>query len=388
MQNAIYTIFKKEMKDILRDWRALLTVMLVSVLAGPILLLMISNMLASFEARAERRIIVVHGIENAPSLANYLARETTQLEPAPADYEQALLDGRIQDPVLVIPQDFEKQWRKGEPQTLHIYTNSSNARANAGVARVKRWVAGLAGENATIKTALSGVAPNAYDTVAIEEIDLASAQAETAKVFGMLPYFLVLAALYGVWGSALDVTIGEKERGTLEPLLIVPHSTSKIVWGKWLAVWTVGAAITSIAVLSFILAQTLMHSDTLKAMFAFGWQEALSCLILLLPLCGLFAAALMTVGVFAKSTRQAQANATALLLVSAFLPLASQLNQEVSPMWHAFTPVIAEHFHIMGILKGEFQGNMQAALAGLVAITIIIMLLQLSAKNMTKRLQR
>lgn len=383
LQHPILIIYKKEFKDIVRDWRALITVSLVSILAGPILLLMISNMLANFEARAERRIIVIHGIEHAPSLANHLARETTQIEQAPDDYEQALLEGRLLDPVLVIPADFEEKWQNGIPQTVNIYTNSSNARINAGVSRVKRWVGGLAGDVASINLALKGVAPSAHDTIGIEDIDLASAQAETAKVFGMLPYFLVLAALYGIWGSALDTTVGEKERGTLEPLLILPHPASTIVWGKWLAVWSVGAIITSIAVVSFIPAQAMMNSETLRAMFAYGWREAAICLLLLIPLCGLFSAILMTVGIYAKTSRQGQANATAVLLVSTFIPLLSQLNEQTQQTWHAYAPVVAQHFHIMAILKGEYSSHLQTIYAGLIAIVLSFLIFSFGAKRIT-----
>ena len=349
----IYVIFKKEYKDIVRDTRALLTVSLISILAGPLILLMISNMLASFETRAERRVIVVHGIENAPSLENHLKRETTVIEKAPDDYAQALLDGKLVDPVLVIPTDFEEHWLKGEPQSLTIMTNSSNARIHAGVGRVKRWVSGLSGDRNSILLAMRGVSPNAGEFINLEDVDLASAKAETAKIFGLLPYFLVLAALYGVWGSALDTTVGERERGTLEPLLVIPHPAWKVVLGKWCAVVLVGSLIAGIAILSFLPAQWLMQSETLRAMFTFGWFEVLICFVVILPLTGLFAAMLMLVGIFAKNTRQAQANATVVLLISTFLPMMTQLGSNEIKTWHHWFPMLAQHHHILELFKGE-----------------------------------
>ncbi len=350
---AILVIFKKELKDILRDTRALLTVSIVSILAGPVILLMISNMLAGFEARAERRIVVVHGIEHAPSLENHLLRETAQIETAPVDYEQALLDGRMVDPVLIVPLDFEEKWQKGEPQQLTVMTNSSNARINAGVGRLKRWVSGLAGDQASMNSAIAGFSPNANELLRFEDIDLANARAQSVKIFTMLPYFLVLAALYGVWGSALDTTVGEKERGTLEPLLVLPHSVWRVIFAKWLAVFCIGAIITSVAVLSFIPAQTMMHSEVLKTMFAFGWPEVVTTLVLVLPLTGLFAALLMLVGAMAKSTRQAQANTTLVLLVSTFLPMMFQMQMGEQQLWHAWLPMVAQHYHVLQMFKGE-----------------------------------
>lgn len=378
--SAIFVIFKKEFKDIVRDTRALLVVSVVSILAGPIILLLISNMLAGFEARAERRIVVVHGIEHAPSLKNHLLRETAQIEQAPEDYEQALLTGKLLDPVLVVPRDFEEKWQRGEPQQLTVMTYSSNARIKAGVSRLKRWVGGLSAEQATINTAINGYSPNANDLIGFEEVDLANARAEMVKIFAMLPYFLVLAALYGVWGSALDTTVGEKERGTLEPLLVIPHKVWRVIAGKWLAVYSVGVLITSVAVLSFIPAQGLMQSETLKTMFAFGWVEAGITLLLILPLTGLFSALLMLVGAMANTTRQAQANATSVLLISTFLPMVAQINSTAEQAWHGWVPMVAQHHHILQMFKGEILDWLAMFGAAGLSFALIFLLLSITVK--------
>lgn len=366
--SAIWVIFKKEIKDILRDTRALLTVSFVSIMAGPVILLMISNMLAGFEARTERRIVIVHGIEHAPSLENHLLRETAQIDKAPDDYEQALLEGRMLDPVLIVPKDFQEKWEKGEPQTLTIMTNSSNARINAGVGRLKRWVTGLVSDQALINTAIAGISPNANELLNFEDVDLANARAQTVKIFTMLPYFLVLAALYGVWGSALDTTVGEKERGTLEPLLVIPHKVWSVIFAKWLAVFSVGAIITCIAIISFIPAQLWMQSEVLKTMFAFGWAEVVTSLILILPLTGLFAALLMFVGSMAKTTRQAQANTTVVLLISTFLPMVAQMQADEHQTWHAWVPMVAQHHHTLQMFQGEVLNWFEILGSGLLSM--------------------
>lgn len=385
---AIWVIFKKELKDILRDTRALMTVSLVSILAGPVIMLMISNMLAGFEARAERRIVVVYGIEHAPSLKNHLLRETAQIENAPEDYELALLEGRLVDPVLVIPENFEEKWLKGEPQLLTVMTNSSNARINAGVGRLKRWVAGLASDQAVINSAIAGFSPNANELLGFEDIDLANSRAQSVKIFTMLPYFFVLAALYGVWGSALETTVGEREKSTLEPLLVIPHRVWRVILGKWLAVFSVGAVITSVAVISFIPAQSMMHSEMLKTMFAFGWPEVATSLLLVLPLTGLFAALLMMVGAMARSTRQAQANSTLVLLISTFLPMVFQMQMEEQQTWQQWMPMVSQHYHILQMLKGEPFNRLAIGGTGLASGLLMMVLLLLTVHFFQSRNHR
>lgn len=363
--HVIKTVFKKEFIDILRDTRALLTVALIAILSGPVILLIISNMVASFETHAERRILVAYGMENAPSLENHLRIQTVQIQRAPENYELALVNGNLIDPVVVIPNDFEKKWQAGEHQTLEIITNSANGRVNASVGRVKRWLSRFARERALVQMAMRGVAPAASEFVSIEKIDLANAAAYSSRIFNMLPYFLVLAALYGVWGSAIDTTVGEKDRRTLEPLLVIPHPTWKMFVGKWLGVSSVGSLVAAIAVLSFLPAQWLMESETLKAMFHFGWFEALVCLVLILPLSGLFAALLMLVGVMAQTMRQAQANASLVLLVITFLPMLF-LTTEVAQGAKRWLPILAHHHHVTSLFNTDitdFSGIITTVLA-------------------------
>ena len=84
---ALFTIYRKEIVDALRDRRTLLTVLASSVLMGPLVLLAISGLVATLEANAEQREVVVAGIEQAPTLVNFFERQTYTVKPAPADYE-------------------------------------------------------------------------------------------------------------------------------------------------------------------------------------------------------------------------------------------------------------------------------------------------------------
>src|SRR5690606_19263627 len=111
--HIVGVVFFKELADILRDRRALLTVGLVSILSGPVLLLMLAGRLSWIEAHAARRIMLVEGMEHAPTLQNYLERETIRLELPPSGYIEDLKLGRLPDPVVVVPADFEQTLAAG-----------------------------------------------------------------------------------------------------------------------------------------------------------------------------------------------------------------------------------------------------------------------------------
>lgn len=371
----VAVVFAKECADILRDRRALLTVGVVAVLAGPVLLLMLADMLASFEARAERRIALVEGIEHAPTLRNYLLRETVRIEPAPAGYEEALRLGRLPDPVLVIPPDFEAALAAGTAPRLVIVTDSTNGRANAGLVRLQRWLGGFAGERGALELAMRGVAAGNHGRLDLQTHDLASPLAGAVRVFGMLPFFFVLAALYGVWGAALDATAGERERGTLQPLWMTPARGFALVAGKWLAVSVVGGGITALAIIGFIPAQALMPGEALRAMFAFGAYEALLSLVLFLPLAGLFAALLMLVGCVARSLREAQAGATVVVLAVAMLPLLLKTSASGAAGWHYWLPLAAQHVHMLTLLSGDSLPAQSFGGTGVLCLALIVVLL-------------
>src|SRR3954453_5309929 len=104
---AVVTIFRKEVVDALRDRRTLLTVLISSVLMGPLVLLAISGLVASLESNAEQREVVVSGLDFAPTLQNYFERQTFTVRAAPADFEAKLRSATLTDAVVVVPEDFE-----------------------------------------------------------------------------------------------------------------------------------------------------------------------------------------------------------------------------------------------------------------------------------------
>ena len=104
---SCWIVFTKEVADALRDRRTLLRLLVPAVLMGPLLLFALSTLIASLEARAEKREVLVVGMDHAPSLRNYLERQTYTVTAAPADFEQQLRDNKLGDPVVVVPKDFE-----------------------------------------------------------------------------------------------------------------------------------------------------------------------------------------------------------------------------------------------------------------------------------------
>lgn len=350
---AFKTVFLKEVTDALRDRRTLLRLLIPAVAMGPLLLMALSGLIASLEERAEKREVFVLGIEHAPTLRNYLERQTFTVKAPPADYEAQLRASKLQAPVLVIAPGFEKALAEGEQVSVTLVSDSANQRAQAGVGSTSRLLGGFSRERASLTLALRGVSTEQLQPLLVEERDLASTQARATRLTSMVPMFIIMAVLYGALTAALDSTAGERERGSLEPLLMNPTPHAAIVAGKWGAVALLGMAVALLSNLSFLPAQRLLQSDSLQAMFQFGWGEVFTFLALQLPLAAGISAVLMALAIRTKTFKEAQASATLVMTVVSLAPMVSIMNPGGEAGWYLWVPGLGQNTLMMLVLKGE-----------------------------------
>ena len=369
---AAWSVYRKELVDALRDRRTLFMVLISSVAIGPLVLMLVSSLVAGIEKRAEARELVVQGIEHAPTLQNFLLRQTYSIRAAPPGFEQALRDSKLGEPVLVVPATFETDLARGEPPVLELVSSAANQRAQTGTGSVLRLLRAFNQEQATLRLAVRGVAAATLEVVRVEERDLADPATRAAQLATMVPFFVLMAVLYGALNAALDTTAGERERGSLEPLLMNPAARLSIVLGKWGAVASVGMLIAVLSCLSFLPGQWLLRSEALAAMFRFGVGEALAFIALLLPLAGALAALLMAIAIRCKSFKEAQANTTVVLLVVSMLPLVTVFNQEGTAPWHLWVPALAQTTLMGRVLKGEALQWPDVATATLVCVLLTV----------------
>lgn len=379
---SAWRVYLKELLDALRDRRTLLVVLLSSVALGPLILVAISQLVGTMERRAEARVIVVQGMEHAPGLRNFLERQTYTVQAAPAEFEKQLKDSKLGDPVLVIPATFQADLARGEAPVVDLMSSSGNQRAEAGNNRVLRLLRGYNQEQATLQLAVRGISPTALETIVVEERDLADPGVRAAQLAVMVPYFVMMAVLYGALNAALDTTAGERERGSLEPLLMNPASRWSLVLGKWGAVVSVGMLIAVLSCMSFLPAQWLLRSETLAAVFQFGLREALWFIGLLLPLAAGLSALLMAIAIRCKTFKEAQANATVVILAVSLMPLMTLFNQEGAAPWHLWVPALAQSTLMAQVLKGETLHMADLALSAAVGVAVTVLALGYVARTL------
>jgi sodium transport system permease protein len=348
-----WPVFTKELRDALRDRRTLLTMLVSAVLMGPLMLVALSLLVADLETRAESRELLAVGLDSAPTLRNYLLRQNRVLLAAPPDHEQQLADRRLGQAVLVVPPGFEADLAAGLLPQLRLVSASANLRAQGSAQTWQRLLQGFNQEQATLRLALRGVPPAALHVVQVDEEDLAGPLARAAQFTRLLPYFVLMAVVYGALNAALDTTAGERERGSLEPLLMTPVSRGALVLGKWGAVAAVGMGVALLSCFSFLSGQWLLRSETLAAMFHFGLREAALFLALLLPMAALVSALLMAVAIRCRTFKEAQASGTVVVVLMSLVPMVALFNQGGEPAWYRWVPALAQFTLMNRVLEAE-----------------------------------
>jgi sodium transport system permease protein len=195
---------------------------------------------------------------------------------------------------------------------------------------------------------------------------------------------VLMAVLYGALHAALDTTAGERERGSLEPLLMNPASRAALVLGKWGAVACVAMLIALLSCASFLPGQWLLRSETLAAMFRFGMREGAMFLALLLPLAGALSALLMAIAIRCRSFKEAQANATGLVLAVSLLPLLTLLNQDGEAPWHLWLPALAQITLMGRVLKGEPMAAWELVLPLVICVLLTALCLAYVAQSLKR----
>jgi sodium transport system permease protein len=378
--NRVWIVFRKELVDSLRELSNLLMVLLSSVAMGPLVLVLISTLVSGMEERAEARELFAVGMQYAPTLRNFIERQTYTIKEAPADYEQRLKDSKLADPVLVIGKEFEVDFATGRTPVVELVSSSANRRAEGGARRINGLLRGFNREQSMLRLAVRGVAPATLEPIQVEERDLADPAARAAQMAFMVPFFVLMAVVYGTLTAALDTTAGERERGSLEPLMMNPATPLALTAGKWGAVAFVGMTIAVLSCFSFLPGQWLLRSESLAAMFRFGPSEAGTFLLLLLPLAGLLGALLMAIAIRCKTFKEAQANATVVVLAVSLLPLLSIFSQSGEAAWHLWVPALAQITLMARVLKGEALAALDVGIPLLVCVALSVLCLAYVAR--------
>ncbi|USX13683.1 ABC transporter permease [Oxalobacteraceae bacterium OTU3CAMAD1] len=366
----MWTIYLKELLELVRDRKTFFFTVFVPVIAMPLIFtgfgMLSTNMFK--QASQAQMTYAIFGKEHAPQLAARFAEEKGLREvvlSGPDEIKRAIGDDRIKF-ALVIPADLESTLARHQQGVIELHYNSASA-----IDMTRKRVAAVLGNhnNAVRELALPALNLNkdqlrfALDPIKLEDRTTANKREQTgAMIGGLVPYILLMVCLVSAMYPAIDTGAGEKERGTLETLLLAPVSRTSIVLAKFLMLFTVGLTSALLMIASIgglmIFGESLMSGDVAQMARSIGLFDLAMVALMLVPTAAMFAAILLSISVYAKSYKEASGLISPLMIVT-ILPTLAALLPGVEMNWKwAMVPLTNVSLAMKELVKGTMDYSM------------------------------
>ena len=364
----VLRVFNKEVIDNFRDRRTLFSALIFGPLFGPVLFaVMVTLMLDQTLSKLDETLeLPITGAEHAPNLITFLKRYDIQPQPGPQDLDaarQLVKDGE-HDVVLWIEPDYGLAITQGIPARLTLVVDQSNSRAGQSIARLRRLLSSYGTRMGALRLQVRGLNPWLVRPITVDQLDVSTPTGRSVVLLGMLTYFLLFAMLMGGLYLAIDTTAGERERGSLEPLLTLPISRGQLLLGKLLATVFYMLLSLLLTLTTFAVALTFVPLERLGMSANFGLGVAAAAFLVLAPFSLLGAALMTVVASFTKSYKEAQTYLTLVLLIPT-LPIMfaaiAGTKPSVELMW---IPSLSQHLLITDLIKDEPVSMLYGALSG------------------------
>jgi sodium transport system permease protein len=352
---GFWVVLAKECRDNLRDRRTILAAFSLALLGPAMFAALMAFVLDSTLGGSRDSFrIAVTGADFAPRLIEYLGRQNVEIDPVDlADPRQAVREGR-ESLVLVIEPDYGERFETGQINVVTLVHDSSEmgtARRNFALAR--QMIAQYGQKLGLLRVQLRGVDPAVLNPIRVGEIDTASPAARAVSILGVLPYLLVLVVFMGGFYLAIDATAGEREHGSLEPLLSQPISRTALVLGKVAAASVFSAASTVLFLVGLALSIPWVPLHRVGMSLALDAPTCVAIFAVCVPLILLGAALLTVVASFARSYKEAQTYLTIVILVPTLPLIVTQMLDLEQSAHLMLVPSLSQASLITDLIKGE-----------------------------------
>jgi len=349
------TVLLKECRDNFRDRRTILSSFSLAVL-GPLLFIGLMSFVlnTALGESSEPAEVSITGAEYAPDLIDYLASRNTEITLIDSEDPRTDVVERRHDLILAIPEDYQARFTEGLMVPVTLWHDSSQiGSSRRNFSAVRAMVGSYARTIGVLRLQLRGVDPTIANPIVVQEMDTASPAARALTVLATLPYLLILVVFMGGFYLAIDATAGEREHGSLEPLLCQPISRAALVLGKTCAAAVFSAVSLALFLVSFAIA--IPFAPLHKIGMSLEVDVAMSAAIFFVstPLMVLGAAVLTSVASYAKSYKEAQTYLTMVILVPT-LPLIVTQMMNIEPSAVLMTvPSLSQSMLINQLITGE-----------------------------------
>lgn len=371
---AVLVVTWKELIDLSRDKRSLSNVFLMGALLGPFLAMgMLAMSLQMVIDEAEKTLLIpASGVEYAPELVRYLKQRDIELV-ASKTLEVQVTEQRY-EVALRIPEDFSGKMQSGSPAVIELIYDEVRTKSTVQKRRLQDAVAGFSAQVGSLRLLARGVDPAVMQAALVRPRDVSTGSSgNAAKLLVMLPYFLIIGMIQASMFIASDVTAGERERQSLEPLLINPVEPGMIMLGKLMINVLTCVAVVCVSAAAFVLGSRALPVEEIGLLI--DPMAIPSVLLVLLPLALLVAPLMTFLGAYAKSVREAQTYLSIVILVAILPSVVQMIMQAKVVSWQLLIPLWSQNYIVNEIFRGADIDSMSWILsaAGSLVVGIVFM---------------
>ena len=387
-------VYRKELVDSLRDRRTLISMIVVPLLLMPLLTIGLGVVAVRQVGQASEEVprVMIIGGEDSPNLqAEFKKLKGVEIVPPTADYAEQITSKQIRAAVE-IPAGFDAKLAAGESMSVKIYIYEGELKSGFGADRLQRFLREFRDRAIRERLEVRHLPENLVRPFDIQRLNVATPEKVSGAILGgLVPYFVILLCLTGAMYPAMDLTAGEKERGTIETILCSPVSRTHLVLGKFLMVLTASVATAALSILSmtvsFAVGKKMLQgvaNGTADAALQITMtaKAIIFVFVMVVPLAVLFSAALLAIALFAKSFKEAQSYISPLMIVVVLPAVAAVLPGVELNAALALVPVLNASLVSKEIMTGTYHWNYIAlifassCIYAAVAIAIAVKLFQ------------
>jgi len=350
---TVWTVLRKELRDIVRDRRTLLLTVFLGPVLTPLLMLGLFTLMQSrTETQLEEALEVpVLGAEHAPNLLAFLAGQGITVTAPPGDIDAAVLRQDV-DVALAIDPQFAEDWRAGRPARVEVIHDSTRRNAEIPVKRLRAALTAYREQVGALRLYARGIDASITRPISLGSRDLATPEAKGGIVLSMLlPYLLIFISFIGGMALILDATAGERERQSLEPLLATPASRGALVSGKLAAAGVLG--LLSVLLTLLALKGSAQLASGIGEMLDVRLASVGKLLLILVPMILIGNSLLTLLAASAKSLKEAQSHMSWVVLLPMLPSMVLMFTPLKTQLWQFAVPFLAQNQMILKVVRGE-----------------------------------
>ena len=317
--------------------------------------------------------VTVNGQEHAPNLIQFLKQNNVEINSGPENPEAAILNKKEKF-VIEITKDYAEQWRAGEPAGINIYSDDSETSGRKQLRKARSLINAYNVQIARLRMQARGIDSNIGKPINLHNIDISTPSSRSAMMLYMIPFMLIIAVLMGGLYLSIDLTAGEKERKSLEPLLTLPFSRSEIVAGKYLTTVIFSFISYTVMLIMFYFIMPFVPFEKLDMQSNFGLDVVFKCLIIGLPLSFFASSLLMLCSAYAKSFKEAQTYIPILMMLT-MIPIGIAGFKDLATSAQAMlVPNMGQNMLILDLIKGNPVPDHYILLSAVVTLAVAFLI--------------